>query len=80
MSHSQSNRESGKHYHHAMDGKVVATGLTRVRAYVTQHPSEVMTSLYHHVTDIDNLRSCFEDLDGSKALGIDGVDKEEYRL
>jgi RNA-directed DNA polymerase len=62
-----------------MDGKVVATELTRVRAYVTQHPSEVMTSLYHHVTDIDNLRSCFEDQDGSKAVGLDGVDKEEYR-
>ena len=63
-----------------MDGKVVATELTRIRAYVIEHPSEVMTSLYHHVTDIDNLRSCFEDLDGSKAVGIDGVDKEEYRL
>jgi group II intron reverse transcriptase/maturase len=38
-----------------------------------------MTSLYHHVTDIDNLRSCFEELNGDKAVGIDGVTKEEYR-
>jgi RNA-directed DNA polymerase len=57
----------------------VATDLTRVRAYVEKHPDEVMTSLYHHVADVDNLRSCFEELDGSKAEGIDGVTKEEYR-
>jgi group II intron reverse transcriptase/maturase len=35
--------------------------------------------LYHHVADVDNLRSCFEDLSGSKAAGIDRVTKEEYR-
>jgi group II intron reverse transcriptase/maturase len=57
----------------------VATDLTRVRAYVEKHPDEVMTSLYHHVSDVDNLRTCFEELDGSKAEGIDGVTKEEYR-
>lgn len=57
----------------------MGTDLTRIRAYVEKHPTEVMTSLYHHVTDVDNLRSCFESLDGSKAVGIDGVDKEEYR-
>ncbi len=57
----------------------MATELTRVRAYVEKHPAEVLTSLYHHVTDVDNLRSCFESLDGTKAVGIDGVTKEEYR-
>lgn len=56
----------------------MATDLTRVRAYVEKHPGEVMTSLYHHVTDVDNLRSCFEELDGDKATGIDGVTKKEY--
>lgn len=56
----------------------MATDLTRVRAYVEKHPAEVMTSLYHHVTDVDNLRTCFEDLSGSKAAGVDGVTKEEY--
>jgi RNA-directed DNA polymerase len=56
----------------------VATDLTRVRAYVEKHPEAVMTSLYHHVTDVDNLRLCFEGLDGSKAKGTDGVTKEEY--
>jgi group II intron reverse transcriptase/maturase len=45
---------------------------------VEKHPDEVMTSLYHHVTDVDNLRSCFDDLDGAKAVGVDGVTKKEY--
>jgi len=34
--------------------------------------------LYHHVTDLDNLRSCYEALDGDKAVGVDGVTKEQY--
>ena len=57
----------------------MATDLTRVRVYVERHPEAVMTSLYHHITDVDNLRSCFDGLDGTKAVGIDGVTKEKYR-
>lgn len=56
----------------------MATDLRRIREYVEKHPDEVMTSLYHHVTDVDNLRSCYESLDGYKAVGIDGVRKHEY--
>jgi RNA-directed DNA polymerase len=56
----------------------VTTDLRRIREYVVMHPSEVMTSLYHHVTDVDNLRSCYEYLNGSKAVGIDGVTKQQY--
>lgn len=56
----------------------MATDLRRLREYVEKHPSEVMTSLYHHVTDVDNLRSCYESLDGYKAVGIDGVNKLQY--
>ena len=37
-----------------------------------------MTSLYHHVTDVDNLRSCYENLNGAKAVGIDSVTKHGY--
>jgi RNA-directed DNA polymerase len=57
----------------------VATDLTRIKEHVEKYPGEVLTSLYHHVTDTDNLRSCFEALDGTKAVGIDGVTKEAYR-
>ncbi len=67
-----------KHYHHSKDEQVMATDLRRIREYVEKHPDEVMTSLYHHVTDVDNLRSCYESLDGYKAVGIDGVRKHEY--
>jgi len=56
----------------------MGTDLTRIRAYVEKHPNEVMTSLYHHVTDVDNLRSCYESLEGAKAVGVDGVRKHEY--
>jgi group II intron reverse transcriptase/maturase len=56
----------------------VATNLERIGAYVVKHPQEVMTSLYHHVTDVDNLRTCFEELGATKAVGIDGVTKEGY--
>jgi group II intron reverse transcriptase/maturase len=38
----------------------------------------VFTSLYHHITDIDNLRDCFESLDGKKAVGVDGQTKADY--
>jgi group II intron reverse transcriptase/maturase len=57
----------------------MATDTTRIREYAVAHPDAVMTSLYHHVTDEDNLRTCFDELDGAKAKGIDGVTKEMYR-
>jgi len=57
----------------------MTTDLTRIGEHVAEHPDEVLTSLYHHITDIDNLRSCFEELDGTKAVGVDGVSKAEYR-
>lgn len=56
----------------------MATDLTRIGAYVVKHPKEVITSLYHHVTDVDNLRSCYEDLSSRPVAGIDGVTKQEY--
>jgi len=38
----------------------------------------VFTSLYHHVSDVDNLRECFRALEGNKAIGIDNVTKSMY--
>jgi len=57
----------------------MTTDLTRIGEHVAEQPDEVLTSLYHHITDIDNLRSCYEELDGTKAVGVDGVSKAEYR-
>jgi len=56
----------------------VSTDLTRIREKARKQPGLVFTSLYHHVTDLDNLRSCYEALDGDKAVGVDGVTKEQY--
>jgi group II intron reverse transcriptase/maturase len=56
----------------------VATDLKWIGEYVVKHPDVVMTSLYHHVSDVDNLRSCYESLDGTKAIGVDGVTKNGY--
>lgn len=56
----------------------MATDLTRIGSKARECPRLVFTSLYHHVTDIDNLRACFRSLDGRKAVGVDGVTKAEY--
>ena len=32
-----------------------------------------------HLFNEDSLRECFNELDGEKAVGEDGVDKERYR-
>jgi RNA-directed DNA polymerase len=56
----------------------VSTDLTRIGERARKQPDLVFTSLYHHVTDLDNLRACYEALDGDKAVGVDGVTKEQY--
>ena len=42
------------------------------------NPEMVFTSLYHHVTDIDNLRACYHSLQEHRAAGMDGVTKSMY--
>lgn len=56
----------------------MSTDLTRIGERARKQPDLVFTSLYHHVTDLDNLRACYETLDGDKAVGVDGVTKEQY--
>lgn len=56
----------------------MSTNLKRIGERARKEPKLKFTSLYHHVTDVDNLRACYEDLDGSKAVGVDGVTKEVY--
>lgn len=56
----------------------MSTDLTRIAERARKEPNLVFTSLYHHVTDVDNLRDCYEALDDEKAVGVDGVTKEEY--
>jgi len=56
----------------------VSTDLTRIRNKAQRYPKLIFTSLYHHVTDIDNLRECYKLLSGNRATGIDHISKVEY--
>jgi group II intron reverse transcriptase/maturase len=56
----------------------VATDLTWIGEKARKESGLVFTSLYHHLCDVDNLRACYDALEGRKATGVDGVTKEEY--
>ena len=53
------------------------TGLSEINWLSTQNPHQVFHSLMHHINE-ESLRHCYEQLDGKKAIGADGVSKEEY--
>ena len=56
----------------------MSTDLTRIGERTRKSPDLVFTSLYHHVTDVDNLRECYDELKADKAVGVDGVTKKQY--
>jgi RNA-directed DNA polymerase len=53
------------------------TGLSEIAYLSSQKPAQVFHSLMHHINE-GSLRRCFDKLDGKKALGVDGISKEEY--
>ena len=56
----------------------MGTDLKRIGEKAREEPGLVFTRLYHHVTDVDNLRACYESLPKDRAVGVDGVTKEQY--
>jgi RNA-directed DNA polymerase len=56
----------------------VATNLKWIGEKARREPELVFTSLYHHITDVDNLRACYDSLEAGKATGVDGVTKRQY--
>ena len=56
----------------------MSTDLRRIGERACKEPGLIFTSLYHHVTDVDNLRACYDALPEDRAVGIDGVTKAEY--
>ncbi len=56
----------------------MSTDLRRIGEKAHRESELVFTSLYHHVHDVDNLRACYDALPGDRAVGVDGVTKEEY--
>ena len=55
----------------------MATDLIRIGERARKQPEIVFTSLYHHVTDVDNLRACYHQLDDDKAVALIN---QRYRL
>ncbi len=58
----------------------MTTNLTRIGEKARKEPQLVFSSLYHHISDGDNLRACYETLGARKASGVDGVTKDEYGI
>jgi len=57
--------------------KDTATALERIAWISAQDDDVEFVSLMHHI-NIESLRDCFHKLDGKKAVGADGVTKQEY--
>lgn len=53
------------------------TILKRIAYLSIRDKSKQFSSLMHHYND-ESLKECFNQLDGKKAVGIDGIDKEHY--
>jgi RNA-directed DNA polymerase len=58
-------------------GNAAKTGVERIANRARREPQTRYTSLMHHFT-VDNLRACFEALEGTKAPGVDGITKAMY--
>ena len=56
----------------------MSTNLKWIGEKARKEPELVFTSLYHHVTDVDNLRVCYDALPEDRAVGTDDVTKEDY--
>lgn len=66
-----------KHYLYTEIGTMMETKLARISQLSKENPKMVFTSIGHLINE-DLLKHCHEKMDGDKAVGIDGVTKEEY--
>lgn len=53
------------------------TGLSEIAYLSKRNPAQAFHSLMHHI-NVDGLRRCYDKLDGKKAIGVDGISKDEY--
>jgi len=56
----------------------MGTDQTRIRERARRNRKEKFTSLYHHVTDLENLRASWKEIERAAAPGIDGITRDEY--
>lgn len=62
---------------HTAYGKQKTTKLERIGKRATYRKDTVFNNIGYAV-DLELLRECYQELDGKKAIGIDGVTKEAY--
>lgn len=55
----------------------MTTKITRINQISKERPNEIFTSIYHLINK-ELLMECFNEIDGSKATGIDKVTKDMY--
>jgi RNA-directed DNA polymerase len=56
---------------------LTGTKLKRIAVLSAANPERVFTNVMHHF-NVESLRRCFQELDGRKAIGSDGIDKASY--
>jgi RNA-directed DNA polymerase len=56
---------------------LTGTQLKRIAALSAANPEMVFTNVMHHF-NVESLRTCFQELNGRKAIGSDGIDKASY--
>lgn len=57
----------------------MTTKIARINQISKERPKEIFTSIYHLINK-ELLKECFDELDGNKAVGIDKITKDDYRL
>ena len=67
----------GKHRLYTEIEKAMETKLERISELSKQNPEMVFTSIGHLINE-ELLKDCHKQMDGNKAVGVDGVTKEEY--
>ena len=67
----------GKHRLYTEIGKAMGTKLARISELSKEKPNMVFTSIGHLINE-EMLKDCHKDMDGKKAVGIDGITKESY--
>ena len=56
----------------------MGTKLEWVGERARREPKCCFMSIYHHVYNLEHLRSCYKEMEGGKAPGVDGVGKDDY--
>lgn len=57
----------------------MTTKITRINQIAKERPKEVFTSIYHLI-NYELLKECYDELDGSKATGLDKMTKDMYLI